>query len=182
MVVIQRKMIKTTVGAASLFIAGGLAKQERDKLSASRMERSFIMIKPDGVQRGKVGEIINRLEQRGFKLVGLRMQMPGPDHFRTHYAEHRERPFYPGLVSYMASGPVVAMCWQGEDVVTTTRHMLGQTDPRDSRAATIRGDLGVQVGRTVCHGSDSLEAAEREISLWFGEEELCDWKQVRTEL
>merc|ERR1719242_406126 len=100
------------------------------------------MIKPDGVQRGQVGEIINRLEQRGFKLVGLRMQMPGPDHFRTHYAEHRERPFYPRLVSYMASGPVVAMCWLGEGVVTTTRHLLGQTDPRHSRAGTIRGDLG----------------------------------------
>ena len=170
-------------GAAGLFLAGGLTRREIQAEATPRSrERTFIMIKPEGVHRGLVGEIVSRLEQRGLKLVGVKMLMPGREHYKAHYAEHSDKPFYPGLVSYMASGPVVAMCWQGEDVVTTTRHMLGQTDPRDSRAATIRGDLGVQVGRTVCHGSDSLEAAEREIGLWFGEEELCDWTQVRTEL
>ena len=168
----RKVMLKATAGALGLVVAGGLLKQERN--SVSQRERSFLMVKPEGVQRGLVGEVISRLEERGLKLVGLRMVMPDEDHYNSHYAEHRGKPFYPGLLSYMASGPVVAMVWEGEEVVSVTRTMLGRTDPRDSKAGTIRGDLGVQVGRSVCHGSDSLEAAEREIRLWFREKDLFD--------
>ena len=160
-------------GATGLFLAGGLTRRQQETTPRSQ-ERTFVLIKPDGVHRGRVGEIISRLERRGLRLVGLRLMMPGREHFQAHYAEHSAKPFYPGLVAYMASGPVVAMCWEGEDVVRLTRAMLGQSDPRDSPAATIRGDYGVQVCRTVCHGSDSVQAAQREITLWFGEEELCD--------
>ena len=168
-------------GAAGLFLAGGLTRRGAEAETSPRgreRERTFIMIKPEGVHRGLVGEIISRLEQRGLKLVGVKMLMPGREHYQSHYAEHSARPFYPGLVSYMASGPVVATCWEGEDVVRLTRTMLGESDPKDSQAATIRGDYGVQVCRTVCHGSDSDLAAEREVKLWFGEEELCDWEAV----
>ena len=125
-------MLKATAGALGLVVAGGLLKQERN--SVSQRERSFLMVKPEGVQRGLVGEVISRLEERGLKLVGLRMVMPDEDHYNSHYAEHRGKPFYPGLLSYMASGPVVAMVWEGEEVVSVTRTMLGRTDPRDSKA------------------------------------------------
>merc|ERR1712079_569633 len=125
-------------------------------------ERTFIMIKPDGVQRGLVGDIIKRFEQKGFKLVAIRMM----------------RPFFPGLVQYMDSGPVVAMCWEGEGVVKTGRVMLGETNPRDSKPGTIRGDYCIQVGRNVIHGSDSVESANHEIGLWFTGADLCDWTQA----
>ena len=119
---------------------------------------------PEGVHRGLVGEIISRLERRGLKLVGVKMLMPGRDHFQAHYAEHSARPFYPGLVAYMASGPVVATCWEGEDVVRLTRTMLGQSDPKDSEAATIRGDYGVQAGFFTAEVEDSSEELLRQLS------------------
>ena len=108
-------------------------------------ERTFIMIKPDGVQRGLVGDIIKRFEQKGFKLVAIRMMRPGRGHLEEHYADLSKRPFFPGLVQYMDSGPVVAMCWEGEGVVKTGRVMLGETNPRDSKPGTIRGDYCIQV-------------------------------------
>ena len=118
-------------GAAALFLAGGLTRREIQAEATPRSrERTFIMIKPEGVHRGLVGEIVSRLEQRGLKLVGVKMLMPGRDHYKAHYAEHSAKPFYPGLVSYMASGPVVATCWEGEDVVRLTRTMLGESDPK----------------------------------------------------
>merc|ERR1712020_725486 len=131
---------------------------------------SFIMIKPDGVQRGLVGEVIKR-----FKLVAIRMMRPGLDHLKAHYADLSARPFFPGLVSYMDSGPVVAMCWEGDGVVKTGRVMLGETNPRDSKPGTIRGDYCIQVGRNICHGSDAVESAEKEIKLWFKSNELTSW-------
>merc|ERR1711983_669146 len=130
-------------------------------------ERTFIMIKPDGVQRGLVGEIIKRFEQKGFKLVAIRMMRPGKEHLEEHYADLAKRPFFPGLVKYMDSGPVVAMCWEGDGAVKTGRVMLGETNPKDSKPGTIRGDYCIQVGRNICHGSDAVESANHEIKLWF---------------
>lgn len=141
-------------------------------------ERTFIMIKPDGVQRGLVGDIIKRFEQKGFKLVALKFMQASEDHLRQHYADLSSRPFFPGLVKYMASGPVVPMVWEGLNVVKTGRVMLGETNPKDSAPGTIRGDFCIQVGRNICHGSDSVESANKEINLWFTEEELVSWNPV----
>ncbi|KAI0362695.1 nucleoside diphosphate kinase [Trametes cingulata] len=132
-------------------------------------ERTYIMVKPDGVQRGLVGNIISRFEQRGFKLVALKLVHATPEHLEKHYADLKGKPFFPGLIKYMASGPVVAMVWEGLDAVKTGRAMLGATNPLASAPGTIRGDFALAVGRNICHGSDSVENAEKEISLWFPE-------------
>jgi len=154
--------------------------QKSDDLPCPKMaeytERTFIMIKPDGVQRGLVGDIIKRFEQKGFKLVAMKFMQASEEHLRKHYADLSERPFFPGLVKYMASGPVVPMVWEGLNVVKTGRVMLGETNPKDSKPGTIRGDFAIQVGRNICHGSDAVESAEKEIKLWFSEEELTSWK------
>ncbi len=138
-------------------------------------ERSFIMIKPDGVQRGLVGTIISRFETKGFKLVAMKLAQPGKEHFEKHYSDLSSKGFFPGLVSYAASGPVVAMVWEGNNVVKTGRKMLGATRPDDSEPGTIRGDFCIDVGRNVIHGSDSVESANKEIELWFGAE-LTSWE------
>ncbi|MEJ1272202.1 NME/NM23 nucleoside diphosphate kinase 1 [Cricetulus griseus] len=139
-------------------------------------ERTFIAIKPDGVQRGLVGEIIKRFEQKGFRLVGLKFMQASEDLLKEHYIDLKDRPFFTGLVKYMHSGPVVAMVWEGLNVVKTGRVMLGETNPADSKPGTIRGDFCIQVGRNIIHGSDSVESAEKEIGLWFQPEELVDYK------
>ena len=144
-------------------------------------ERSFIMIKPDGVQRGLVGEIIKRFEQRGFKLVAMKFIHPSRDLLEKHYADLSSRPFFPSLCEYMASGPVCAMVWEGLRVVETGRKMLGATDPFQSAPGTIRGDFCVQVGRNICHGSDAVSSAEKEIALWFKQEELVNWKLAQND-
>eukprot|EP00546_Thalassionema_frauenfeldii_P008217 CAMPEP_0178914646 /NCGR_PEP_ID=MMETSP0786-20121207/11550_1 /TAXON_ID=186022 /ORGANISM="Thalassionema frauenfeldii, Strain CCMP 1798" /LENGTH=148 /DNA_ID=CAMNT_0020587595 /DNA_START=46 /DNA_END=492 /DNA_ORIENTATION=- len=133
------------------------------------MERTYIMIKPDGVQRGLVGEIIKRFEQKGYKLIAMKMTAPGQEHMEEHYADLKGLKFFPGLISYMTSGPVVAMVWEGANVVLEGRKMLGATKPAESAMGTIRGDYCVEVGRNVCHGSDSVESAQKEIALWFPE-------------
>ena len=138
-------------------------------------ERTFIMIKPDGVQRGLVGEILCRFEKKGFKLVGIKMAAPGKEHFEKHYSDLSSKPFFAGLVTYAASGPVVAMVWEGHNAVATGRKMLGATRPDDSAPGTIRGDLCIDVGRNVIHGSDSVDSANKEIELWFGKETLTSW-------
>merc|ERR1712080_540628 len=143
---------------------------------AANQERTFIMIKPDGVQRGLVGEIIKRFEQKGFKLVAMKMMQASVEHLEKHYADLAKKPFFPGLVKYMASGPVVAMVWEGLNVVKTGRVLLGETNPADSKPGTIRGDFCIQVGRNICHGSDAVESAQKEIALWFKEDELVDWE------
>jgi nucleoside-diphosphate kinase len=140
-----------------------------------KRERTFIMIKPDGVQRGLVGEIIGRFERKGFKLVGLKLAAPGKEHFEKHYADLSSKPFFPGLVAYASSGPVVAMVWEGHNVVLTGRKMLGATRPDASEPGTIRGDLAIDVGRNVIHGSDSVDSANKEIDLWFGDNNLTTW-------
>uniref|UniRef100_A0A671EN12 Nucleoside diphosphate kinase n=2 Tax=Rhinolophus TaxID=49442 RepID=A0A671EN12_RHIFE len=139
-------------------------------------ERTFIAIKPDGVQRGLVGDIIKRFEQKGFRLVAMKFLRASEELLKQHYIDLKDRPFYPGLVKYMNSGPVVAMVWEGLNVVKTGRMMLGETNPADSKPGTIRGDFCIQVGRNIIHGSDSVKSAEREISLWFKPEELVDYK------
>lgn len=144
------------------------------------MERTFIAIKPDGVQRNLVGEIIGRFEAKGFTLVGLKMIKPSKELAETHYGVHKERPFFKGLVDFFTSGPLVAMVWEGEGVVAAGRLMIGATNPLTSNPGTIRGDFGVSVGRNIIHGSDALETAQSEIALWFKEEELVDWTPVAT--
>merc|ERR1719464_1584154 len=121
----------------------------------AKMERTYIMIKPDGVQRGLVGEIIKRFEQKGYKLVAMKLTKPSVDHMEKHYDDLKDKGFFPGLIKYMTSGPVVAMVWEGTNVVLEGRKMLGATKPAESAMGTIRGDYCVEVGRNVCHGSDA---------------------------
>ncbi|GAD93531.1 nucleoside diphosphate kinase A [Paecilomyces variotii No. 5] len=139
-------------------------------------EQTFIAIKPDGVQRGLVGPIISRFEQRGFKLAALKLVTPSKEHLEQHYADLSDKPFFKGLVSYMLSGPIVAMVWEGREVVKTGRTILGATNPLASAPGTIRGDYAIDVGRNVCHGSDSVESAKKEIALWFGQGEVIEYK------
>ncbi|XP_056597717.1 nucleoside diphosphate kinase A 1 [Triplophysa dalaica] len=143
---------------------------------AAKSERTFIAIKPDGVQRGLIGEIIKRFEQKGFRLVAMKFQQASEDLLKQHYIDLKDRPFYAGLVKYMNSGPVVAMVWEGLNVVKTGRVMLGETNPADSKPGTIRGDFCIEVGRNIIHGSDSVDSANKEISLWFTAEELVSYK------
>ncbi|XP_068583940.1 nucleoside diphosphate kinase, mitochondrial [Cebidichthys violaceus] len=138
-------------------------------------ERTLIAVKPDGVQRRLVGQIIQRFEQRGFKLVGLKMLKVSDDLLSQHYSEMRTKPFYPRLLEYMTSGPVVVMVWEGHKVVQTTRTMVGHTNPAEAQAGTVRGDFSFHVSRNVVHASDSLEGAQREIQLWFQRKELLNW-------
>ncbi|XP_013862322.1 nucleoside diphosphate kinase 3 [Austrofundulus limnaeus] len=139
-------------------------------------ERSFVAVKPDGVQRRLVGEIVRRFEKRGFKLVGLKLVQASEELLREHYWDLRNKPFFSSLIRYMSSGPVVVMVWQGLDVVKTARKMLGETNPADSLPGTVRGDFCVEVGRNVIHGSDSVASAQKEISLWFRQNELQLWE------
>ena len=139
------------------------------------MERSFIMIKPDGVQRGLVGDIISRFETKGFTLVGLKQMAVSRELAEEHYAVHKERPFFSGLVEYIISAPVVAMVWEGEGVIASARKLIGATNPLDAEPGTIRGDYGITIGRNIIHGSDAPETAKSEIELWFGSD-LCSWE------
>lgn len=131
----------------------------------SMKERTYIMIKPDGVQRGLIGTIIGRFEQRGYKLQGLKLYQASEDLLRKHYSDLTEKKFFPALLEYMLSGPVTCMVWEGKNAVKMGRQMLGATNPQESLPGTIRGDFSIEVGRNICHGSDSVENAEKEIAL-----------------
>ncbi|KER32252.1 hypothetical protein T265_01682 [Opisthorchis viverrini] len=144
----------------------------------SETERTFIMVKPDGVQRGLVGEVIRRFEQRGYKLVGMKLMHASDELLRKHYEAHVNKPFFAGLSAYMSSGPVVPMVFEGYQVVKNSRKMLGATKPEESEPGSIRGDFCQMVGRNLVHGSDSVESAQKEISLWFTCKELIDYKQT----
>jgi len=144
-------------------------------------ERTFIMLKPDAVQRGLIGEILERFESRGFKLVACKFMSANKDLLMTHYSDLSKKAFFPELIRYMSSGPVVPMVWEGLNAVKQGRVMLGATNPKDSDPGTIRGDLCVDVGRNIIHGSDSLESAAKEISLWFKPEELSKWRSAQVE-
>ena len=136
------------------------------------MERTFIAIKPDAVQRGLIGEILSRIEKKGFKLVGLKIMQVTPELAKQHYAEHVGKPFFDGLIAYITKAPIVAMVWEGKNVVATMRKIMGATNPANAEVGTIRGDFGIDMGRNIIHGSDSLESAKREISLFFSDAEL----------
>ena len=139
------------------------------------MERTYLMIKPDGVQRGLVGEIIARFEKRGFKIVGLKMIRIGRELAEKHYGEHKGKPFFEPLVGYITSRPVVAMVIEGKNAVGAAREMMGATDPLKAAPGTIRGTYGIDIGRNVIHGSDSPASAQREIALFFSADELMEY-------
>lgn len=134
------------------------------------MEKTFLMVKPDGVKRGLIGEIITRFENKGYTLNRLELLTPSEEVAASHYAEHKEKPFFGELVEFLTSGPVVAMEWEGENVVAVSRLMIGKTNPLDAQPGTIRGDLASTMSQNVIHGSDSVESAERELALWFATE------------
>ncbi|KXH82022.1 nucleoside-diphosphate kinase [Sporosarcina sp. HYO08] len=139
------------------------------------MERTFLMVKPDGVQRNVIGDIVSRFENKGFQLVGGKLMQISQELAEQHYGEHKERPFFGELVDFITSGPVFAMVWEGENVISTARLMMGATNPKESAPGTIRGDFAVTVGKNIIHGSDSPESAVREIGLFFKEEELVSY-------
>jgi nucleoside-diphosphate kinase len=143
-------------------------------------ERTFVMVKPDGVQRGLIGEIVSRFEDRGLKLVGAKFMQIDDALAHDHYAEHEDKPFFEDLVNFITAGPVMAMVWEGQDATAQVRDMMGETDPADSDPGTIRGDLGLDLGRNVIHGSDDEDpgANEREIDLFFDDEELVEWERI----
>jgi nucleoside-diphosphate kinase len=132
------------------------------------VENTFIMVKPDGVARGLVGEVITRLERKGLNLVNIRGLTISEELARTHYAEHAEKPFFPALLEFITSGPVVAMQWSGDDAISVCRSLMGATDPRQAAPGTIRGDFGLVVTENLVHGSDGPESAARELELFFG--------------
>jgi nucleoside-diphosphate kinase len=136
------------------------------------MERTFIMVKPDGVKRSLVGEIIRRFENKGLKLVGLKMIQPDRQLAEAHYEVHRERPFFGELVDFITSGPVVAMAWEGSQAVTLSRKLMGATKPEDAAPGTIRGDFTTEIQTNLVHGSDAVETAQQELALWFKPGEL----------
>ena len=139
------------------------------------MEQTLVLVKPDGVQRGLAGEIVSRLERRGLKLVAMKLMQVDDALARQHYGEHVDRPFFPGLVAFITSSPIVAMVWEATNVVGIVRQTMGETDPVNSPLGTIRGDLGIDIGRNLVHGSDSAESASREISLFFQPQEILSY-------
>ena len=145
----------------------------------SDWQTTFVMVKPDGVQRGLVGEIINRFERKGLKLVGLRSVIPSEQIAEEHYAVHKERPFYNGLIEFITSGPVVAMAWNGKDAISVARLIIGATNGREANPGTIRGDFGMDIGFNLIHGSDGEETASSELSLWFPEGTM-EWERDLT--
>ncbi|XP_006664086.2 nucleoside diphosphate kinase 2, chloroplastic [Oryza brachyantha] len=162
---------------------GGRAARARvsaGRIVASSVEQSYIMIKPDGVQRCLVGEIISRFEKKGFVLKGLKLFQCPKELAQEHYKDLKDKPFFPSLIEYITSGPVVCMAWEGDGVVASARKLIGATNPLQAEPGTIRGDLAVQTGRNVVHGSDSPDNGKREIALWFKETELCEWESVQT--
>ena len=143
-------------------------------------ERTFVMVKPDGVQRGLIGEIVSRFEERGLKLVGGKFVRIDDDLAHDHYGEHEDKPFFDDLVEFITAGPVFAMVWEGADATRQVRSMVGETDPAESDPGTIRGDFGLDLGRNVVHASDHEDegANEREIELFFDDDELLDYERI----
>jgi nucleoside-diphosphate kinase len=140
---------------------------DRTTVPPMAVESTFIMIKPDGVKRGLVGEVIGRFESKGMRLLRMRMADVSEELAREHYAEHLERPFFPDLLAFITSGPVVAMEWSGESAIAAARAMMGATNPAEAAPGSIRGDLALVVTENIVHGSDSIESAERELAIWF---------------
>ncbi|MED4532192.1 nucleoside-diphosphate kinase [Metabacillus fastidiosus] len=142
------------------------------------MEKTFLMVKPDGVQRQLIGEIVARFERKGLQLIGAKLMTIPVETAEQHYGEHKGKPFFNDLVDFITSGPVFAMVWQGKDVIEITRQMIGKTNPKEALPGTIRGDYGAFLSKNVIHGSDSLQSAKREINLFFKEEELIAYDKL----
>ncbi|MFT8321540.1 MAG: nucleoside-diphosphate kinase [Bacillus sp. (in: firmicutes)] len=142
------------------------------------MEKTFLMVKPDGVQRNLIGKIMERFEQKGFQLAGAKLMNVSQELAEKHYQEHVGKPFFSELVNFITSGPVFAMVWQGEDVIAKSRLMMGKTNPLEALPGTIRGDFGVVMRKNIIHGSDSPESAAREIALFFKAEELIEYQKA----
>ncbi len=142
------------------------------------MERTLVLIKPDGVQRGLIGEIIARLERRGLRLLGAKFLQVNPELAETHYAIHQGKPFYDGLIAYITSAPVMAMVWEGPNAITAVRQTMGATRPTEAAPGSVRHDFALEVGRNLTHASDSVENGQAEVSLWFTDQELVPWKRA----
>lgn len=145
------------------------------------MERTLVLIKPDGVQRGLIGEIIKRLETRGLRLVAAKFMQVDQSLAERHYAVHLGKPFYPGLIRYITASPVMAMVWEGPSAVAAVRQTMGATRPTEAAPGTVRHDFGLQAGRNLTHASDSPENGEIEIAMWFKSEELVSWSRAADE-
>jgi nucleoside-diphosphate kinase len=141
------------------------------------MEKTLVLIKPDGVQRGLVGEIISRLERRGLRLIASRFLWVPKDLAQAHYAEHEGKPFHPGLIEYITSSPVMAMAWEGPKAVEAVRQTMGLTNPLLAAPGTVRHDFGLEIGRNLTHASDKPETGDREVALWFDETDLVSWER-----
>lgn len=139
------------------------------------MERTLVLIKPDGVQRGLMGEIISRFEKRGLRLVAMKFMWMSEELGRKHYSAHVEKPFFPSLLKYMTSGPIVAMVWEGTNAISVVRTTMGVTNPANADPGTIRGDYALEMGRNIVHGSADAEDAAKEVSLFFNDDELLEW-------
>ena len=145
------------------------------------METTLVLLKPDAVQRGLVGEVTARLERTGLKIVGMKLMQVSPELAQRHYGEHVGKPFFDGLVSFITSGPIVAMALEGPNAVAVVRKTMGATNPAESPAGTVRGDFGIDIGRNLVHGSDSAESAERELALFFDDGELLSYSRSTDE-
>jgi len=141
------------------------------------VERSLVLVKPDGVQRALVGEVISRLERRGLRLVGAKFMQVNRELAETHYAIHKGKPFYDGLIEYIISAPVMAMVWEGPNAVAAIRQTMGATRPTEAAPGSLRHDFALEVGRNLTHASDTVENGGKEVTLWFKSEELVDWKR-----
>ncbi|TES90241.1 MAG: nucleoside-diphosphate kinase [Anaerolineales bacterium] len=142
------------------------------------MERSLVFVKPDGVQRGLIGEIISRLERRGLRIIAAKFIVVSKEFAEEHYAIHKGKPFYDGLIKYITSAPVMAMVWEGPNAVDAIRQTMGSTSPIEAAPGSVRHDFALEVGRNLTHASDSVENAEKEIDLWFKPEELVPWDRT----
>lgn len=142
------------------------------------MEQTFVFVKPDGVQRGLIGEIIARLEKRGLRLVGAKFMQVSQELAEEHYAIHKGKPFYEGLIKYVTAAPVMAMVWEGPNAIAAVRQTMGSTRPTEASPGSVRHDFGLEVGRNITHASDSLENAQKEIELWFTEGEILSWTRA----
>jgi nucleoside-diphosphate kinase len=141
-------------------------------------ERTLVLVKPDGVQRGLAGEIIGRLERTGLQIIGMKLMQISDELASTHYGEHKAKPFYAGLVGFITSSPVVALCLEGPSAISTTRKLMGATNPADADPGTVRGDLGVDMGRNLIHGSANSDDAVREVALFFDDSELTYYNRA----
>lgn len=141
------------------------------------MERSLVLVKPDGVQRALIGEVVSRLERRGLRLVGAKFMQVSRELAETHYAIHKGKPFYDGLIVYITSAPVMAMVWEGPNAVAAIRQTMGATRPTEAAPGSLRHDFALEVGRNLTHASDSVGNGAAEVELWFGKNELVEWKR-----